>query len=57
MRAIFFPPQTLGAEDPPTAGKPELHLALALAVLRIRADHAHHATPMYNLALHANFLY
>src|SRR3984885_10545183 len=32
-------------------------LSLALAVLGVRADYAHHAAPMNNLALHADFLY
>src|SRR5208282_5325048 len=39
--------------DPPTHHG---QLTLALAVLRIHADHAHHAAPMNDLALHADFL-
>jgi hypothetical protein len=31
-------------------------LALALAVFRVYANHAHHTAPMNDLALHANFL-
>ena len=34
-----------------------LFLALALAVLRVYADHAHHAAPMDDFALHTDFLY
>ena len=34
-----------------------LFLTLALAVLSIYTDHAHHAAPMYDLALHTDFLY
>jgi hypothetical protein len=32
-------------------------LALALAVFRVDANHAHDAAPMNDFALHANFLY
>ena len=32
-------------------------LTLALAVLRVRTNHANHAAPMNDLALHADFLY
>jgi hypothetical protein len=32
-------------------------LALALAVFRVDANHAHDAAPMNDLALHTNFLY
>ncbi len=34
-----------------------LFLTLALAVLRVYTDHAHHAAPMNDFALHADFLY
>src|SRR4029077_12878701 len=34
-----------------------LSLTLSLPVLWIRTDHAHHAAPMHNLALHTDFLY
>src|SRR5579863_7908661 len=43
MRAILYPPAS--------------GLSLALAVLRVGTDHAHHAAPMHDLALHADFLY
>src|SRR5580658_7882621 len=43
MRAILYPPAS--------------GLSLALAVLGVRTDHAHHAAPMNDLALHADFLY
>src|SRR5271154_2123977 len=33
------------------------NLSLALAVLGVRTNHAHHAAPMNDLALHADFLY
>src|SRR5580700_586051 len=32
-------------------------LSLTLAVLGVGTDHAHHAAPMHDLALHADFLY
>src|ERR1700675_3364020 len=43
MRAILYPPAS--------------GLSLALAVLGVRTNHAHHAAPMNDLALHADFLY
>src|SRR5579864_7757096 len=42
MRAMLFLPASL---------------TLALAVLRVRTDHAHYSAPMNHFALHANFLY
>src|ERR1700756_558401 len=42
MRAMLFLPASL---------------TLALAVLRVRTNHAHHSAPMNHFALHANFLY
>jgi hypothetical protein len=34
-----------------------LFLTLALAMLRVNANDAHHATPMNDFALHTDFLY
>src|SRR5215472_6149406 len=47
----------LGGRSTPAMRAMLFSLSLALAVLRVGANHAHHAAPVDNLALHANFLY
>src|ERR1700732_1985799 len=46
----------LGGKSTPAMRAIFFSLTLALAVLCIHTDHAHHAAPMHNLALHTDFL-